>query len=160
LGFLTFVRLWLAFDRCTQRKMRKLADKIADLQRKVDAQDQLIGHLTRALAVLTGGGSRPIPSERDEDIRVEVAPKVGPQARAQLPSVAGEDEPEEEETRVYTGRARRRPTQDDSSPTLPSRGNEPLGEEPDDGSIVVEARHADGSRLSNRPDSDPDSDEL
>jgi hypothetical protein len=108
-----------------------------------------------------------IPSERVEVIRFE--------AKAQAPS--SEDEPEEEETRVYTGRARRRPAlrgglagapqepnaspraQDDSSPTLPSRGNGPPGAEPDDGSIVVEARHADGSPLSNRLDSDPDSDE-
>jgi hypothetical protein len=105
--------------------------------------------------------------------------------RVALPSAAAkdEDEPEDEETRVFNGTRPKRPTrlgglagapqgERPSEDTLVSAGTKPLdvsddGEDvadADDGSVVLEAQHLDGAPLSNRPDpdsdSDPDSDEL
>jgi hypothetical protein len=56
----------------------------------------------------------------------------------------------------------RRPSSDD---TLVSAGiqqpdESAVGDDVDDGAVIVWARRADGSPLSNRPDPDPDSDEL
>jgi hypothetical protein len=190
------------------------------LQRKVKAQDELLGNLARALALVVpqdarptvphrpmpqqqeaaartayaeipAGGSLgpppemegdrggiipgdPIPSERVEYIRArfEAEAEARSQARAVLPSAAGEDEPEEEHTRVYEGRGRRRPTllgglagapqerprsepaREEStsrtSDTLFSAGVA-LPDEGDDGYVIVEVHRHDGTPLSDRP---------
>jgi hypothetical protein len=100
-------------------------------------------------------------------LRSMIAEK-GPQGRGGLPSMTTDDEPEDERTRFYTGRARRRPTLtgapqeppkqpptagslDDArrEDTLVSAGvGPPSG--PEDGSAIVEAEHEDGTRLSER----------
>jgi hypothetical protein len=107
----------------------------------------------------------------------ETSPKSeNAEIRVALPSAAAkdEDEPEDEETRVFNGRARRRrrPTlrgglaggpqahkasKGDSSPTLVSPGNEPPSDGPDhddDGSTMIGFQRDDGSPISDVPDSD------
>jgi hypothetical protein len=131
----------------------------------------------------------PIPQERVEVFRAPLKAEADARSRPQLPSAQAEEDDDdgatpEEETRVYTGKSRKRPTllgglagapqgdarssdtpQGDarSSDTLVSAGVK-LPEDPDDGSVVVEPQHWDGRPLSDRrdpgPDSDPDSDEL
>ena len=106
----------------------------------------------------------PVPTERPEDIRFEVERRS--QAGAQRPTAAGEGEPEEGRTRVYTGRAPRPPavspaqpagakrdTGRTSSPTLVSPGNEPQSAEPgedDDGSLIIDAQDENGRPISER----------
>jgi hypothetical protein len=224
LGLLTFACLWLAIDNRGERRARKLAEQaIAALQARLAGQDEQIGHLTRALALLVPADARPtaphhpikdwprpfVPTpeqvataraayaetkggppvalegdreafqgESAEEIRArfEAEAEARSQARAGLPSMATDDEPEDERTRVYSGRQRHptllgglvgapleRPRSDPSrtareyvprkatpsSPTLVSPGAVPSSE-PDDGSVIVEAQHEDGRPLSER----------
>jgi hypothetical protein len=121
----------------------------------------------------------PIPSESVEDIRArfEAEADARSRSRAGLPTMATDDEPEEEPTRVYSGRKRRptlmgglagvpmeQPRSDPSrtaqeykprraspsSPTLVSPGTVPPNDGPDDGSVTVEAQDQDGRPLSER----------
>jgi hypothetical protein len=224
---------FLYIDGRCQRKALSMAKGAIDaLQAKVAKQDEQIGSLTRALALLVPADARPtaphhpvglshpfvpslaqvaaarsahaetrgktlpppppkpppldtegdrggiipgdpIPTESPEDIRArfEAEADARSQARGGLPSMATDDEPEDERTRVYSGRARRglagapleRPGSDPSraareyvprraspsSPTLVSPGAVPPSE-PGDGSVTVEAQHEDGRPLSER----------
>jgi hypothetical protein len=159
--------LGLAWDNQAQRKASTTKDRvIAGLQAQVAALDQQVGLLTRTLALFTPGDRAGIiPGDHIPSDRIEVVPRAPSQERPQLPSAqAEEDEGDrdtpEDGTRVWTGKRPKRPTllgglagapqgDDRSSDTLVSAGTKPP-EEPDDGSVVVEATHLDGTPLSNR----------
>jgi hypothetical protein len=127
-----------------------------------------------------------IPSESTEDIRARFEAEADARSRARvgLPSTTTDDEPEDERTRVYSGKSGRRatllgglagaplekPVSDPSrtareymphkatpsSPTLVSPGVVVLGnaETAEDGSLTVEPEREDGQALSERARSD------
>jgi hypothetical protein len=127
-----------------------------------------------ARRILDGPATAEILRQLRSMIAERIPKSEGAQVRVALPSAAAKDEdgPEEEETRIYTGRSRRRPTllgglaggpqahkasKGDSSPTLVSPGNERPSDGPDDdddGSTMIGFQRDDGSPISDVPDSD------
>jgi hypothetical protein len=104
-----------------------------------------------------------LPDERVEvarDGRTAVTTSKLPSAQAEEDDGDGDRATPEEGTRVWTGKRTKRPTllsglagspqgDERSSDTLVSAGVK-LPEDPDDGSVVMEAQHWDGTPLSNR----------
>jgi hypothetical protein len=172
--------LWFLDRRRTRRvdtqleslrtQVAGLGTQVADLTRAVAAlnpstvADRPIGFSRPAS---TGAQAKPsVPDERIERIaRDGDRGAINPGDKAELPSAQADEDEDDRETpdqgtRMWQGKPRKRPTlltgvagspQGDerrSEDTLVSAGTLPA--DPDDGSVVVEAQHLDGTPLSER----------